>query len=130
MQWRKKVHYVFIVNEKYLPNPHLVELGRRKSPRIRDVLCFAPNVLFCPQTMLPLLIELKNKSSNIKDHHRMLIYEEYISTLKQEETQELDKRSTSFWRAMAIGAIIDFEIDSKMQFNCKMETRSFHLSSR
>ena len=54
----------------------------------------------------------------------MLIYEEYISTVKEEESQELDKMSTGFWRELAIAAIIDFEINSKLQCSCKMETRS------
>ena len=125
LQLPKKAQFVFIINERYLPNPHLVELGRRWSPRLEDVMYLEPNVLFCPQTMSPLLLEVKNKSSNIKEPHRKIIYEEYTLFLKN--NQDLVTESTSFWRTVGISAIIEYEIKSKLQSNGQRETRSLSL---
>ena len=127
MERPKKLHFVFIINGRYLPNPHLVQLGRRKSPRLRDVMYLMPNVLFCPQKMTPLLFQLQHQSTNIKEQHRRLIYEEYaflIKTFKEENGMDLDNKSTSFWRTVAILAIIEFEIEGKLQLCLKRGTRS------
>ena len=122
------VRFVFIINERYLPNPHLVELGRRRSPRSKDIRYLEPNVLYCPPSMSTILREIKNPSSSINDIHRRLIYEKYSSILfKLLEDEDEDKtKTTEFWTEEAISTVIDYEIGVKMETKSRRETRSVH----
>ena len=63
------LYFVFIINKSSIPNPFLVEVDRRSTPRLKDMKYLEPNVLFCPKAMSSLLLQIKNMTSNIKDHH-------------------------------------------------------------